>query len=450
MGRQRKALKMIQEARGKAWVAYFRHPVKNRTVRFPLGDSPGVAKTALDWLNTVFMIEANWTKAPAGLPKDIADAWGFDDGSIETLPGGKLRQRKKEIPVDRDELAAAKMDAEFYRVEYEKLLLEFKALRKEAEHWRGRKLRTGPSPTLKKAFDTFMGNYKGRDADHTKNVRYDLERFMLHFDPAGDGREAGESIEVDELSGREKDIDSWLRGLVTSKNLPLGAGRRDQIRKIVLKFLEDSDVAIDRKAITRAGKKEVRADRGAIRWLERSLADAVANALEAPWNDYFRIQVAMGFRPDELLTLKRADFSGENFEMVALSPLDHLTLKQGSRRIRVPEALREILMRRFEENALYLFPDPKTGKPWGDPKKYNLQYNAALKKAGAAAGVPFTMDCRIGRRTCASLLLREGVGVERVASMLGDDPKTVREHYAAILPHEVDSTPAALKPASTV
>jgi hypothetical protein len=55
------------------------------------------------------------------------------------------------------------------------------------------------------------------------------------------------------------------------------------------------------------------------------------------------------------------------------------------------------------------------------------------------------VDCRTGRRTCGSLLLRAKKSIEQVASILGDRAETVREHYAKILSREVDPSAAALK-----
>jgi len=441
VGRTRKPIKMRQEKRGKVWVAYFRHPVRMRTERIALGDSQEPAQKRLEWLNRNFLNPEYWEQPHPNTPEEIRKAWLGPTGSVKI---------KKVIP-DQGEIASLKMDVAFYKEEWGKAITRIRRLEKELEHWRGKKIRTGPCPTLGDACRLWLANYKGRDGDHTKIIGYDLWRFVDHFDPPKPGEEhGGDRMEVDELAGRERDIDAWLRGLTVKQKKedktpprPIGAGRRAQIRRAVLRFLEDSGVSVARKAVTSVKKKEVRADRGRIRWLERDQAELVAEKLPSPWCDLFRVQVALGLRPDELITLKRDDFDND-LSRVALSPLKHLTLKQGSRQIRVPTAVQKIIKRRLEAGDV-LFNEPETGEPWADPKNYNKQYNAALKKAAAAAGVLTHMDCRIGRRTCASLLLRNGRNVEEVAAILGDDPATIREHYASILPHEVDPTPAALK-----
>lgn len=82
------------------------------------------------------------------------------------------------------------------------------------------------------------------NADWTKVVFYDLARLVLHF---------GLETAVDDLEGREGEIDSWLRSLTTGargKEKPIGAGLRAQIRRNVLRFLDESGVLVRRKNVT--------------------------------------------------------------------------------------------------------------------------------------------------------------------------------------------------------
>jgi len=132
---------------------------------------------------------------------------------------------------------------------------------------------------------------------------------------------------------------------------------------------------------------------------------------------------------------------------VTLSPLGSLTLKQGPRTIIVPSTVRTIVGRRLKAGDV-IFPDPSTKAAWKDPKKYNRSFRTALRAAVPAVNFVLkvkeqitdadALDCRTGRRTCGSLLLRAGSSIEEVAAILGDNPQTVREHYAAILSSEVD------------
>ena len=441
MGRSRRPLQMHREEQ--LYVCRFRHPLRNKTIRVPLNESAALAEKLLEHLNGIFMEPKHWYDPPKGTPPAIRSVWLGSEGAVKmSVASGSLKSALlKHADADPEKVAEAeilrnKADVDLWKREAERIEILLKAKEKEVQHWRGKKLKSGPSITLDKALKTWLKNYKGRDSDHTSIVTYDLERFINHF---------GEQITIESLEGREQDIDVWLRGIekkVGDKMISIGAGRRAQIRRHVLRFLEDAGAFIIRKAVTTVKRKEVRADRGQIRWLEREQAEDVARRLSQPWADIFRVQTALGLRPDEIITLKRSDFTSD-YDRVTLSPLEHLTLKQGSRTIRIPSVIQPILKRRMTDSEI-AFPNPETKKVWDSPRPYNKIYNRELKRAGKAAGVPFKMDCRIPRRTCAGLLLRAGMSVERVSAVLGDDPLTIREHYAAILPHEVDPTPAAL------
>lgn len=440
MARVRKPLTMAREKNGNVYVTYFWHPVEKKIWRIPLDPAPGIAGKMLEHLNAIFLNPENWLSPPAETPPALRRAW-LGPKCLVKMKAGEMPPEEEAVE---SEVFRLKMEVDFWKAECERLQTELRTANKELEKHRKKKFAPGPSKTLEDAATEWKKNFVGKDSDHTKIVGYDLDRFVTHFKPG---------TVLDQMEGREKEIDVWLRGLMTKARKasegkperparPISAGRRAQIRRHVLRFLEDSGVMLERKAVKTVKRKEIRAGRGSIRWLERSQAEKVAEYLAQPWRDLFRVQVALGLRPDELITLKREDFS-EKHDMVTLSPLEHLTLKQGSRTIKVPEVIRPVIKRRLESAAV-LFPDPATGVPWTNPKYYNRAYLAALKAAGAAAGVPFKMDCRIGRRTCATLLLDAGVSVKHVADILGDDPATIIEHYGAKIQDRLDPSAAAL------
>lgn len=141
------------------------------------------------------------------------------------------------------------------------------------------------------------------------------------------------SIASSSNSGRARLYLKWLtKTVIKGKEevqVRIGAGRRLEVRRAVLRFLTDAGLDIDRKLVKRPGKKDIRNDRAPIRWLTKQQAKDVAEKLPQPWADCFRVQVAMGLRPDELPTLKRVDFDAE-CTTLKLSPFEHLTLKEGS------------------------------------------------------------------------------------------------------------------------
>lgn len=292
--------------------------------------------------------------------------------------------------------------------------------------------------TLKAAATTWTSKLTG-DAEYVNDQTLTANAFVRQF---------GETTLATDMPGRETEIDEWIRGLKNNRNKPIGAGRRLEIRRVVLKLLRETGVEMDKKAIKRPSKKDVRNDRGAIRWLTRIQARNVAERIQDTYfADCFRVQLALGLRPNELLTLKKADFSEiDGKRSLTLSPLAHLTLKEGSRTIIVPEHIHAILDRRLEASDI-LFPHvggKHDGKPWVKAKLFDRRYVQALRAAGKAAGVPFDLDGRVARRTAATLLLGAGVAPKAVADILGDRLDTVIEHYGAAIPGTNDPSKAAI------
>ena len=421
MGRPRKPLKRVR--RGRIWVVKFRHPLTGRTTRINLGETETEAGHCMDHLNGIWQNPAAWRQLPEGTPQRIKDAWTA--APKVTVGIGEARQDGElidEVDVGRlaSENAALRQAVE--RLGTEKLVLE----RKLEALW-GRKVRKGPSPTLRTALDAWLRDFKRGSPAHRRNVTRELERFVHAF---------GSKTLVDDLSGQERRLDAWLA------DQDVVASRRQQIRIYVLRFLDDSGLHIDRKKVPAVKLKNIRSDRKPIRWLSKARAVRVAEALPNGMADAWRVQVALGLRPTELITLQRSNFSRE-LSAVTLAPLGNLTLKTGPRTIQVPKPIRDLIRRRLESCDI-LFPD-EAGEPYADPRLFWQRYNRALAAAGKATAAPFGLDARTGRRTCASILLRAGRSTEEVAILLGDRAETIREHYARLLPVEVDPSAAALE-----
>lgn len=473
MGRRRRLVKMVHEHQ--SFAARFWHPLKGQTVRIALGGDPGDAKTALDKLNEILQNDDLWDVPPSGTPDCVLVAWGGGKPRTVIAPDATPQimlpaSHPDAAPIDAPALPAAEVqrivdedssydesdeaDRAEVVVSPEELRLRQKLRERDAEIRRlreiiknrdGRYPRRGPAPTLAKAKDDFLEAHKNWDKDYAIMVRLDLSRFVAHFD---------ERTSIDEMQEREQDIEAWLRSLTVNHmkkdpatgklvpterhGKPISGGRRNSIRRHVLRFLAANGVILDRAKVHRADSEKPKMIR-----LQREQAEAVAAALPPYFADLFRVQVAMGLRPDELITLKAADFTTKDYSRVTLSPHGSLTLKQGPREIQVPEDIRPIFKRRLEENST-VFPNPATGKPWGSAKWYNRKFKRALANAKEAAGIPFALDCRVGRRTCAMLLLESGKPIEHVAAILGNTPDVIRDHYAKILSKDVDPTAATL------
>lgn len=442
MGRKRKPLQAF--LRGRLYHTRFLHPLIKKTVSISLG-GPDDARKNLDALNEIFLHETRWTNPPATTPASILRQWNRTNSV--TLSGSDLSKAGKLLSPLRDEevegfikahpalaryvqklvdaLAMTKTQATAAADKVQECFSVIATLERELEHWKGKRLNRGPLPTLQKAKETFLKNYKGRDASATENIGWDLERFIKAFGP---------TTTLDKLEGKEREINAWIRGLTKEVKqggervkVPLSPARRMTIRLYVLKMLEECGATINRKLIDRPGKKETRAARGAIKYLSREQAEQLARKLPQPWADMFRVQVAIGLRPDELLTLQRDNFSAD-FATLDLQPMGALTLKTGTRHIPIPATIREIFRERVKEQPV-VFPDVDTGKAWTDPKKFNRMFLKRLRKAAAECGITVAMDGRIGRRTCASLLVAQNISADNIAKLLGNSPEMILEHY---------------------
>ena len=127
------------------------------------------------------------------------------------------------------------------------------------------------------------------------------------------------------------------------------------------------------------------------------------------------------------------------------------TLKTGSRTIPIPEDLRPIIELRARSGD-FIFPEPKGksrakpraqkvvtrkrpytpaegGLPWRDPKMFNRRFKKSLAKAAIDAKVNMAMDSRIGRRTCASLLLQANISANKIAALLGNSAEQILDSY---------------------
>jgi integrase/recombinase XerD len=63
----------------------------------------------------------------------------------------------------------------------------------------------------------------------------------------------------------------------------------------------------------------------------------------------------------------------------------------------------------------------------------NQKYNQYLKLVGLAANLPFPLTSHIGRKTCGSMLLNNGVNIYTVKTILGHSSvKTTESHYAQL------------------
>lgn len=434
--------------KGNVYLARFKHPVLKRTVCFTFGTA-AEADTNTKALNTIFMNPALWHNPPAPpeTPEPVYRQW-MGKGNVVTLAGGVPKRGGKVLKADAVAVARLEMERDALRVQLQNAFNIIAEKERELEHWRGKKTNKGPAPTLERARLNFMKDYAAGklrrgskagtipDADAVKNIKWDLERLTAKFE------EQTPADIFEGVEGAEK-LNDWIHGLKNAEGKMLSATRRMQIRVYALKMLEHAGVAVERKLVARPDMNAssmindtTKQGNGVIVYLTKEEAERVAEKLAQPWADLFRVQLQLGLRPDECLTLHKNNF-GAGLTTLKLTPLAFkdrfgamftLTLKTGPRELPIPEAARDIIKPRLRNKGGVVFPDAD-GFAWNDPKKFNRQYKAALVKAAKQARVKKTMDSRIARRTCASLLMQAGESADRVAALLGNSAAMIRKHY---------------------
>jgi integrase len=402
--------------------AYFQHPVRERTVCINLGTDAEYTEN-LKALNAIRFDPFQWHEPSNKHPETIRRQWLGPDSVVKLLgeTAGKGRTKTK---ASAKTLARDTVKIEVYERKIADLQGIIERQAKEIEHWRGKKLKRGPRMPLREAVDSWFGNWsKRKDEGYAKTVKYDLDKFVVEF---------GADTMTDKMEGRETDINAWIQGMkvpverddngVVTKWRQASASRVHQVRIAVLKMLTESGVSLDRKAIARGEKVDK-----PIHWLSRDQAENLAKALPSYYADCFRVQVAIGLRPQELLTLTEANFRND-YSTLVLAETHGITLKTDSRTIPIPEHLRPLLKLRAKQNVL-LFPDPENALPWKNEKCFFRRYNLRLRQAATKCGIKTPTDCRIGRRTCASLLIQDNVSAEKVAALLGNTPEMILSHY---------------------
>jgi integrase len=343
-----------------------------------------------------------------------------------------VRRGKAELPADSEQVAFLQAQNDALRRDHDQLLQKIELLEREVQSLRGKKYRRSAAPTLRDTVDKWLATWKAekrdRNPEYVKTVTWDLERFTRQF---------GEKTTIDKLDGAEDRINTWLNSLQVPverdedgkvlKSKPISPSRLRQVRIYLLKMLTESGCELNRKRVLRPSNKELKESRGGIRWLTKEQAQAMMKLLPAPFADAFRIQVAIGLRPNELLTLHASHFE-RDFSILHLQRLGSLRLKTGPRTIPIPEDVRPTLRWRAQQNDV-LFPHMETGKPYSDPKEFTSKFKGALSTAATKARIRVPMDSRIGRRTCASLLIQANVSAEKVADLLGNSAAMILDHY---------------------
>ena len=360
-----------------------------------------------------------------------------DTGTVQK-GGETLDNSPEEIATLQGEIEALKLKLQIAESKCQVKDLELEELRPE-------KYRKNATKTLSEAAALVMATLEGKHYGHRKHVEQDIGRFVKRF---------GQHTRCGDMQGQESEISAWIASIKKRDGAQLGPNARQYFRIYILKLLRSGGAKIDASQIQRITKKELKAKRGDIRYLTPEQAQQILERLPPYFADAFRLQCRVGFRPFELLTITKENFAAD-FSQLTLAPLGKLTLKTGSRTVPIPEDLRAMIQGRLAECSI-LFPEPAGrkpkrdyapmdeskrkrkkriapapgGQPWRDPDAFAFKFNSALTRAAVDANISVRMDCRIGRRTCATALIRANFTADRIAGLLGNSAAQVLESYA--------------------
>ena len=161
-----------------------------------------------------------------------------------------------------------------------------------------------------------------------------------------------------------------------------------------------------------------------------------------------KIQFYSGFRPEELTALRtKAVKKDEN----GIIRIDLQPIVENGVQVWEPKSnsggLVEVQTKGIDAIEVlkankneYLFPN-KDGKRW-NPETFTDVYLAELRKAAKSLKwseeIYSKLDSRTLRRSCGKeVLLKSNFNIELCAAVLRDDVKTVKKHYARIIPSDV-------------
>ncbi|MBE7464266.1 MAG: site-specific integrase [Planctomycetes bacterium] len=353
------------------------------------------------------------------------------------------------------ELHAERTTSETQATRIKELEAEKEALERQNQvlnhrlgRYEAKELRHAQAGTLRQEFDRYVKHLDTLNTSRAwkRDVKGYLERFLKDVDEDKPANEFNESA-----------LGAYVGGLKSTEGNRISEGMRKRARGQICRFLEFATHGSFRRGrVATVKEKALRREAKEIIWLEKDeVAELIRHIPEDAvhglyWRDLAQIQVAMGWRPSELLLLQT---KLATIKIVALEPLTdpvsgEIRSKTGGRAVSVPKAAQAAVQRRIEAGHELLFPKltgtnrRKRGglleDAWAEAMFFK-DYRKVLRAAAAKAEIKKPLDSRTLRRTFGSLQLRAGRKPHEVAELMGDRVETVRRHYARLLAHEIDT-----------
>lgn len=152
--------------------------------------------------------------------------------------------------------------------------------------------------------------------------------------------------------------------------------------------------------------------------------------LRVPLREMVIVAMSTGLRPSTWRRLRWEwlDLESETIRLPAAA-----MKTDGDHTIPLPPAVRSLLAPRWAASG-YLWPNPRTGRPFGDIR---AQWRQLLALANAAlppeSQIPPSAALHHFRHTWATLMLSSGANLSHVAQWLGISEATLRRHYGTVL-----------------
>lgn len=283
--------------------------------------------------------------------------------------------------------------------------------------------------TFAKFAEKFEKEFKGLRRRHRKfsessRINYIgfMKKLVGHFGELNIS-EINES-DVDEyISKRESET---VRGLGKKKLSPCTINREVGTLRLALNWAVKIKIIGQNPLAEKLSRENLFDEKPREKYFyDEELSAVIATARE-PWKKFILIGINTGMRLEEVLGL-RWDEVDTKHAIITLPP--ERTKGNKGREVELNETMVDLFkalkMQRGESEIEYIFPSPKTGKPY--VKTFSNTWKRLLKRAGIKRPLLFH-DLR---RTFITKAIGAGVGVKDVQEQVGhEDATTTLKNYA--------------------
>ena len=274
--------------------------------------------------------------------------------------------------------------------------------------------------------DRFAEEYQGNRGDLSESSRtlylVLLKKLKEHFGDLllGDISDS----DVDEyIAKRKRDT---VRGLGQRKVSHVTINRELAVLRLMLNWAVEKNIIVDNPVKKRVSRRKVFKEEPRKVYFNEDEFVALLAAAEEPWKSFIRVAIHTGMRLEEIQGLRwdELDLKGKCIKLPAAR-----TKGKTSRDVELNSTMMkffsELKMVRQAQGSEYVFPSPKTGRPYS--KCFSNTWKRLLRRAGLKKQFHFH-DLR---RTFITKAIGAGAGVKDVQEQVGHaDASTTLKNYA--------------------